>query len=159
MALYLQIQGINGSVSATGVNNAILINSLQHHGAQTISVDDGSKCRRVQGGLTFHDVTVIKPLDCSSSSLLHAFYTAKVIPMVTCIFAVTGDQLLPVVKEEFKNAIITHYETCFHSTGMPTEKITLNISAITMRYMGADNKGNGQSPRATGYDFVLRQVF
>jgi type VI secretion system secreted protein Hcp len=154
MALYIKINGINGSVSASGYENWIIVHSLQHHLSQAVSNTTEGVHNRSRDSMKFSEVIITKGMDNASIMLLTKAYNGYVFPMVECNVVATGDQLTTLASYKFHQVMISRYATTLGSHGLPIETLTLNFTKIETTIFSRDEKNETCSPSTAGFDLV-----
>ena len=133
MALFMKIDGINGSAEQSGHKQWISIHSAQFGIGRSISQHAGSGANREAGLPSVSEVTISKTMD-NSSIELFGWSVAKLDAKTIKIDFVTTGDADPFVTYELTNAVISGYSV---SSGgdMPTESLSFSFTKISSKYV------------------------
>ncbi len=153
MAIYANIDGLTGDVTAAGHENWIAFDSLQWGVGRGIHTPTGSSQERESSAPSVSEVTVTKMMDqCSPSLFSEACVgTAKTVQIH---LVKTGQELETYMEYTLTNALISGYSV---SSGgdKPSESVSFNFTKVEMKYTPYDNEHNPGSPIPAGYDIAL----
>lgn len=156
MAIYMQIQGINGNVTTKGYENWIELESFAFHVHRKLNTQPGRVSNREGSKPSVSEVDVSKRLDKSSSLLFGEATVGTAKPTVNIHFVTTNASPQPYLEYTFSNVIVSghaiehqHTET---TDNYPLENISLNFDKIEMKVIPFDKNHKAQSPVPAGYD-------
>jgi type VI secretion system secreted protein Hcp len=160
MAIYLQIQGINGDVSAKNYKHWINLESFNFSVKRTLSTRPGRVVDREGTRPSISEITIAKHTDKSSPLLFGEACTGQAKPNVKIVFCTTNDSLSPYLEYTLSNVIVSSYtvntrtesDDKDNKTHHPHEIITLNFDKVEMKFTPFDEKHQAQSPIPSGYD-------
>jgi type VI secretion system secreted protein Hcp len=155
MTTYMQIDGIQGDVTAKGHENWIAINDFNFGVKRTLSTDPGRIADRESTRPSISEVTLIKKMDKSSPLLFSESCVGKAKPTVKIHCCQTDNSLNPYAEITLNNVIVSGYHVSSNqnaSSHYPHENITLNFDKIELRYIPYDSQNQAQSPIPAGYD-------
>lgn len=153
MSTYMQIQGMNGNVTAKGHENWIHVDSMTVGVKSPVHTKVGDTRDRIKGDPVIGDVLIVKEADASSVHLFSHSLQGKVIPTVKIDVCHTGKEMSPHQQYILNNVLVSHYEESHDPTAKnPQEMIRLNFTKIEKSHTPFDSKGNAKSPIKAGYD-------
>lgn len=157
MAIYLQITGIEGDVTAKNHQNWIAINSVDFAIKRLLSTDPGRISDREGSRPTLSEITINKRMDKSSPHLFSESCVGKAKSEVKIHICQTSANLSPYAEITLNNVIISSYRFATNTDDTahkpyPEEIITLNYDKIEIRYTPYDEQNQAQSPIPAGYD-------
>ena len=155
MTAYMQIDGIQGDVTAKGHENWIAIKDFNFGVKRTLSTDPGRISDRESARPSISEVSIVKKMDKSSPLLFSESCVGKAKPTVKIHFCQTDNSLNPYAEITLNNVIISGYQVASSSEEnktYPHENISLNFDKIELRYIPYDSQNQAQSPIPAGYD-------
>ncbi len=157
MTAYMQIEGVDGDVTAKGHEKKIAINGFQFGVRRTLSTDPGRITDRESTRPSLSEVTITKRMDKSSPLLFGESCVGKAKPQIKIQLCQTDSSLNPYAEITLSNAIVSqYYIDSSHSShddhAYPQETIGLSFDKIEVRYTPYDNQNQPQSPIPAGYD-------
>lgn len=152
---YLQIEGIEGESTDVAHEKWIQIQSYSHSVNNEVTGQSGGGHHT--GGRCHHgDVTIVKPMDCSSPKLLLACSQGKSHPTATidlCRSGASGAESVPYQKIEFTDLVVTSVTPqAIEGADFPTETVSFTYSTIKWTYTKTDTTGNPAGEVVTGWD-------
>jgi type VI secretion system secreted protein Hcp len=157
MPIYVNYDGIQGDVTASGHEKWIEVNSFQWGIGRAISSPVGGVNDREATAPTVSEINLTKPTDLASVNLVNAALEGDG-QDVTIDFCKTDKGNLNVyLSYTLKNTMISGYSA---SSGgdRPMESLTFNFTKIEMTDVGMGAKGNDGQPATVGYDLGLASV-
>jgi type VI secretion system secreted protein Hcp len=153
MAIYLNVDGLEGDVTAAGHESWIECTSCQWGVGRSISTPTGSSQERESTAPSISEVTIAKNMDKCTPKLfeLACVGTSK---LVKIDFVQTGEQLDTYMAYELENSLISGYSVSA-GTDRPVETVSFNFTKLVMKYTPYDNEHNPGSPIPAGYDVSL----
>ncbi len=155
MAIYLDYEGIKGSVTAEGYQGHIDISSFGYRVARKISMEAGSLANRESSHPTVSAVTLLKKFDSSSISLLKESLSGSVGKMAVIKFVRTGeDQVQEYMDYTLEDCLVSRYAITASIYAEPAEVVMLSFSKIILNFKGRDAMNKSASPLRVGYDLT-----
>lgn len=158
MAIYMQIQGINGDVTATGYENWIRLESINFGVGRDIrSVEPGDQTNREESVPNFSEISITKLMDQASPNL---FTLACIGPAQTSVLIYlsrggTGGAFQNYMQYTLSDVLISSYSVSTDRDSDPLENLTLSFDKLQMVYIPFNNDGAAQSQIPAGYDLTL----
>ena len=163
MSIYMQIQGIDGNVSAKGHQNWIELESAGFNTKRNLSTQPGNISNREGSRPIVSEVTITKRMDKTSPLLFNESVVGTAKPQVLIDLTTTGDSLTPYMQYTLSNVIVSGYTVNTDPATVdangnvvkkdyPTESVTLNFDKIEMKFTPFDQNHKPQSPIPSGYD-------
>ncbi len=154
MATYMQIDGINGNVTAKGHENWIELKTVNFNVKRSISTDPGRIMNREGSKPAISEVTVTKRMDNASSLLFGESTVGKANPKLLIDMCSTDDKLTPFATLTLNNAIVSGYNLDTTDVEHPMETITFSFDKIELKYTPRDASNKPGSPIPAGYDLA-----
>jgi type VI secretion system secreted protein Hcp len=153
MAIYLNVEGLEGDVTAAGHEGWIECDSMQWGVGRAITTSTGSSQERESSAPSVSEVSVVKVMDKCTPKLFEqaCVGTSK---LVKLDLVQTGEQLDTYMSYELENCLISGYSVST-SGDRPMENLSFNFTKMIMKYVPYDNKHNPGSPIPAGYDVSL----
>lgn len=161
MAIYMQIQGIDGNVTTQGYQNWIELESFNFSVQRKLNTQPGRISNREGSKPSVSEVDVSKRLDKSSSLLFGEATVGTAKPTVNIHFVTTSSSPQPYLEYTLSNVIVSahaiNYEHVEPSEDSgtetyPLENVSLNFDKIEMKVIPFDQNHKPQSPIPAGYD-------
>lgn len=154
MAIYLHIDGIEGTVKAKGYQNWIELSSSTFSGVRTqVSTRTGKTQNRVLSLPHFGSFQFSKRSDKSSVKLFQAVHNAKVFPTVKLVYVSTGSSAKMYTQYKLGNALISAFQE-YHDaeSDFPEEFFEMNFETIEKTFVPRLADNTAASPLITGYN-------
>lgn len=151
MSIYLKIEGVTGSVSVANYENTIEIFNYDIAASRSVNERAGLVRNRSVGLVKSHSLSLAKAIDKSSTTLLHYFYSAKVIPEIKFYHLTTGSSPKRYLVNTFYDSLISRFEENNHSEGV-IERIEMTFSRYEKRNMPLNKSMQPTTPQTVGYD-------
>jgi type VI secretion system secreted protein Hcp len=150
--IFMQYDGIDGDVTATGYERWIAIDSKQWGVGRGISSPTGGTGREASAP-NISEIVVTKLQDKSSPHLFAEATVGKAKPVQIHMLGTFGNQLQPYLKITLDKVLISGYS---QSSGgdRPSESLSLNFTKITMTYTSYDDNGNQTGSKTVSYDLA-----
>jgi len=159
MAIYMKIDGINGNVSAKGHENWIELQSVNFGASRHIHSNTGHAFDREASKPTFHNITISKYSDISSSDLFTKMCEGKSISQIQIDVCHTDQELSPHLQYTLHNVIISQIsDVVTKSSGNPLENLSLNFTKIEKKFTPRNSQNQSQAPKSAGYDLETAQM-
>jgi type VI secretion system secreted protein Hcp len=154
MAIYLNVEGLQGDVTAAGHEGWIECDSMQWGVGRAITTPTGSSQERESSAPSVSEVSIVKIMDKCTPKLFEqaCVGTSK---LVKIDLVQTGEQLDTYMAYELENSLISSYSVSTGGDARPMENISFNFTKVMMKYTPYDNKHNPGSPIPAGYDVSL----
>ena len=154
MAIYMKLGSIAGSVTASGYETYIKLESFRWgFVANTSFAQAGAE-------VTVREVVVTMRAEKASPLIVNAGVSrASLKPSVLFKFTTTGGdgKVIPFLSYELTDCIITNYSIEAPEEGHPVETLALNFTKITETFNPRDSKMTG-SPTTVTYDVKSAQT-
>lgn len=158
MAVYMQIDGIQGDVTTDGYKNWIEIETLNWGVSRDIAA---KKVDREASRPVITELTITKLMDKASPYIFSAACVDKAKKIVKIHFCQTGDKISPYMEITLSNALISNYTMQAISKAGKTEAsevVAVNFDKIEMKYTPYDEKHNPQAPIPVAYDLAAAKL-
>jgi len=155
MAVYMEYEGIKGSVTAKGYEGMIKLDFAYFGMQRKISMEAGAMSNRESAIPKFSVIHMGKRVDSSTSAIMKQVFSSSAGKQVTLHYVRTGgNQLNEYLTYTLENCIPTYYKLVCLGTSKrtPLERLYLSYSSMLVSDMprGANNKA--LSPLRYGYD-------
>lgn len=153
MAIYLQIEGIKGNVTAKGHEDWIDISSIQWGVGRAISSAVGTSADREASKPSISEVSVTKLME-ESSPLIFTEACVGKSKKVSIHLCTTGtDSIETYMEYDLEDCMVSGYSM---SSGgdRPSESISFSFTKLMMKYIPYDKAGKAMSPIPAGYDMA-----
>jgi len=155
MAIYLDYEGIKGSVTAEGYQGCIEISSFGYKVTRKISMEAGNLANRESSLPKVGQVTLLKYYDSSSGGLLKESFAGVDGKKANIKFVRTGEnQVQEYMVCTLENCLVSRYAMTTSIYAQPSEVVMLSFSEIIMNYTGRDATNKSGSPLRAGYDLI-----
>ncbi len=163
MSIYMQIQGIDGNVTAEGLEKFIELESFDFQVKRKMNTQPGAVSDREGSKPSLSEVTVTKRVDKTTPLLFGEATVGATKPQVVIKFVNTGASLQEYLVVTLSNVLVSGYEIAdsvptvgedgsVPQKSKPFEKITLNFDKIEVKYTPYDSQHKAGSPIPAGYD-------
>lgn len=157
MSTYMQIEGINGSVTAKGFDSAIEIYTHHIERSSPVNQKVGSITNRTDGQLVIGTLSVTKVLDSATIALMQHFYDKTIIPEVKISHCATNNGNTCHTTHTYSNVIISSYDE--QSVDNNTkEQITLSFTQCEKRHTPTNTDGSAGTPSGVTYDLTTAKT-
>jgi len=159
MAIYIEYEGIKGSVTAAGYKNHIEVSSLVFGVLRGISMESGNMSSREVTCPSLSQITLKKTVDRSTVSFFKESVTGAAGKKVTIKFVHTGsDGLIEFMSYILDDCLIRGYSVKINDQGEPQETLSLSFSRIILTYIGHGSANKSSAPTRVGYDLSTAKV-
>lgn len=153
MAIYLELDGINGNVTAEGYADHIDIQSMTFGVGRGISMEPGNLANREATRPSISEITITKLMDNSTTSLFKEAVTGSSGKKAVLKFVRTGaDKVNEFMNYELENCLVSGYNVSSSGDSAPIETVTLSFSKILINHTDNDATNKSGSPARVGYD-------
>ena len=152
MAIYVEIDGIQGDVTAEGHEKWIKADSLQWGVGRGIHTPTGSSQERESSPPSLSEVTISKSMDVATAPIFTEACVGVSKPVKIHLVQTGGDALETFMEYTLDNALISGYSVSSDGESAPSESISFNFTKLEMKYTPFDNEHNPGSPIPAGYD-------
>jgi len=144
MAIYMKVPGADGSVTASGYEKWIELDSMQFGVGRSVAMVTGNMANRASGLPSFSEITVSKETEDSTYGLLNEAVLGKEGKKIELAVVEPGDTPTEFVKYVLEDAIVSSFSMSA-SGGKPHESISISYSKIEIAFTTHDkaNKGGG----------------
>jgi type VI secretion system secreted protein Hcp len=155
MSIYMKVPGADGSVTATGYEKWIELDSMQFGVGRHVGMDVGNMANRAAGLPNFSEVSVSKQMEESSHALLNDAVLGKSGKKIEIAVVEVGDTAEEMVKYDLEDSIFSSFSMSAGGGGRPQESLSISYSKLTVSFAasGKDHKA-GATPRVI-YDLTL----
>lgn len=149
--IYLEIEGIDGNVSAEGYDKHIQIDSMQFGVGRAIGMSTGSGREREASAPSLSEITLTKQMDEASPHIFEEACSGKTRKATIKIVRTSSGKVQEYFKLELENCLVSSY-SCSSSGDMPQESLSLAYTKISMSFTHwkADNEPG--DPIVSTYD-------
>lgn len=160
MSIYMKIDGIDGNVTASGLEKFIELESFDFNVRRKLNTTPGSVHDREGGKPALSEITITKRVDQTTPHLFSEATVGMPKSQVVIKFVNTGNTLQDYLVITLSNVMISGYELSDEmgdeqlkvGKKKPHEAITLNYDKIEVKYIPYDSKNQAGSPVPAGYD-------
>lgn len=161
MAIYLKIDGVDGTVTEDAHKKWIELNSFQWGVGRGISTPVGNAANREASLPSISEITVSHNMDKASINLFDlsvADAKGKKFEIDFVKTATGGGGNVTYLHYELENCLISGYSI---SSGgdMPTESLSLNFTKITEKFTDFEGDNANGTPTVKGYDLAAGKPF
>jgi type VI secretion system secreted protein Hcp len=153
MAIYLQVDGITGSVTTQGYENWSELNSFQWGVGRSIGTAASGSASRESSNPSISEIMVTKLADAASPDLFTYALAGQLDKKFTISFTTTsaGD-VKEFLKYELENVGLSQFSV---SSGgdLPMESMSLNFTKVTETFTPMDPATSGNQ-KVVGYDLT-----
>jgi len=157
MAIYMKIDGIDGSVTAKGFEKWIELNSLQLGVGRAISMSVGNAANRASGKPSISEITVTKSMEDSSAGLLTEALSGAKGKKVVIKVVESGTTLKEYVSYELEDTLVSAYSVSTGG-GAPSESLSLSFTKILVSFATADKSNKAGAKPKVSYDLAAAKV-
>jgi type VI secretion system secreted protein Hcp len=157
MPIYMNYEGITGSVTAAGHEKWIELQSCQMGVNRHITSPSGRGTNREAAAPSVSEIVVTKDLDCASTNLFRAslYGEGKKVKIDFC--KTDKDKVEPYFQFELDNTLVSSYSVSGHGGdghARPMESISLNFTKITYNTIGMDSANKTGKPDRAMWDLA-----
>jgi type VI secretion system secreted protein Hcp len=154
MAIYMKVPGADGSVTASGYEKWIELDSMQFGVGRMVTMDTGNLANRASGLPSFSEITVSKATDDSTYGLLNDAILGKDGKTIELAVVEPGDKPTEYVKYELSDAIISSYSMSA-AGDRPHESVSISYAKVEVSFTTHDKANKGGGVPRVGYDLAL----
>lgn len=152
MAIYIQIDKIDGNVTAAGHEKWIEVHSMSFGvGRGIMSVTPGAVKDRESSIPSISEIIISKTMD-ETSPLLFIEACVGIAKTMKIHFCRTGDQTQTYMEYILNNVLISSYSVQGSGDSIPQESLSLNFDKIEVKYTPYGDDHKPGSPIPAGYD-------
>jgi type VI secretion system secreted protein Hcp len=157
MPIYMEFEGCPGSVTATGHEKWIELQSCQFGVARHVTNPTGVGENREASAPALSEIVVTKDLDISSTNLVREslWGDGKLIKIDFC--KTDKDKFEPYLQFEMENTLIANYSVSGHggvAHSQPMESLSLNFTKITYNTFKRDVRNKTTAPDRAMWDLA-----
>ena len=155
MAIYMKLGSIAGSVTTSGFESYIVLDSFKWGFNANVSLYS----HQATSAVTVNEVVVTMRAETASPLVVDAGLSHTLLqPSVLIKFTTTSKDKVDVfMTYELGNCVISNYSIAGDKEGHPTETLSLNFTKITQTFNPRDSKLTG-SPSSVTYDMPSGQT-
>jgi len=158
MEIYMKIPNVPGHVTTQGYKDWIKVYDVEFGGVKNgARMTVGKMCDRVSNYPRFSQISLLKPMDKSSTKLFTAAHSAEVFPSLELNYVTTGKDPSAYSKIKLSDVIISHYSEYMGEEGYPEELLMISYSKIERTYIPREANNQPGSPMTVGYDLEQGQ--
>ena len=153
MAIYLEVDGIQGSTTTQGFSNMSELNSFQWGVSRSIGTAASGSTARESSNPSISEITITKLADAASPDLTNYALAGQLNKKFTIHFTTTaaGD-VTEFLKHELENVGLSNY-TVSSGGDLPMEAMSLNFTKITTTFTPMDPSVSGNN-KVVSYDLT-----
>lgn len=156
MAIYLELEGIKGNVTADGYKDHIALTSVKFGVRRGITMEPGNMSNREATRPVVNQITVTKLADSSVTALFKEAVTGSTGKKAVIKFVQTGaDKVEQFMDYTLENCMVSGYWVKAGAQDHPEEIVTLSFSKILVNHGNFDAANKSTSPQRVGYDLAL----
>src|SRR5262245_48610472 len=157
MPIYMQIDGIEGDVTAEGHEKWIECSSFQWGVGRGITTPTGSSQDREASAPSVSEIVVTKPTDSASNKILNEALQGEGKKVKIDFCKTDAGKLEPFLQYELENTLISGFSL---SSGgdRPTETVSLNFTKVSSTFTQMTDENATGSPDTVGYDIGMGKV-
>ena len=153
MAIYLKMDGIEGSATHEQHKKWLTVDSVQWNVTRKINTTPGHTSNREASEPLVGEVLIVKQADGSSPKLFGEACTGKQGKKVMIDFVTTGSPGDTYLQCTLNDVLISSYS--ISSTGeRPSENLSLNFTKLEMKYTPYDEGHKPGAPIVVSYDLT-----
>jgi type VI secretion system secreted protein Hcp len=151
MAIYVQIDGIQGDATQENHKKWMDVASLNWGVHRAVSTPSGSSQNREASEPVIGEIRLTKAMDGASLKLFEAAATGNQGKAVTIHLVTTGSPGSTYMEYKLTNALVSGYQV--NTTGdRPVEEVTLNFTKVDLKYTTYDENHKPVSNQVASYD-------
>lgn len=155
---YLKIEGVDGEVTATGVEGQIEIYSFSWGASNPVSVGSAGGTGLTAGRVSISSFNIMKKSDKTSTALFQACATGKNFTKATVTMrkaAGEGGQT-PFLQYDFETVMVESIQWSGSSGGddSPTESVSLAFAKVAITFSTVDAKGTAKKVGQAAWDLT-----
>jgi type VI secretion system Hcp family effector len=155
MPIYMQYDGITGSVTTKGHEKWIELLSCSFRSDRAITSANGRGTNRESSAVSVGELMISKYLDCATSSLLRANLSGDGRKVKIDYCKTDKDKWETYLQLELENALVSSFCTSGgDSSDRPVENLNLNFTKITWVTTLMDDKNSAGKPDRGMYDLA-----
>lgn len=151
MAIYVQIEGIKGNVSAEGHKDWIECDSFQFGVGRSIPMYVGKQTEREASQPSLSEISLTKPMDDSSPYLFQESVKGAAKKVVVHVVKTGTAQLDTIVEYTLESCLVSSYSVST-SGDRPHESFSLAYTKVEMKYILWDEAHKKSSQVPVSYD-------
>jgi type VI secretion system secreted protein Hcp len=158
MAVYVKIDGVDGTATHEKHKNWIFAESLNFGVGRSVAATTGATQNREASEPSVSEVTITKQTDGSSPKLFQMACGSDTQGKTVKIdFVTTGNPGVTYMTYTLHNTLIAGYDV---STGgeLPTENISFNFTKVEMKYTPHDENNKPKQSSTVLYDLTTTKV-
>ena len=169
MNIYMQVQGIDGEVTAQGFSKWIQLESYDFEGNRQMNTRPGVVTSREGTRPSFSDFVITKFVDSATPKLLSQFTTGKALSKVVISAVTTGAQPTAYLTFTLTNAMVSGFQSSQdilpnvdgnveQMPHKPLETLKFNYTEIEVKYVPFDATHGAGSPEIASYNLQTAQA-
>jgi type VI secretion system secreted protein Hcp len=164
MSAYMKIDGLDGNVTAKGLEKTIEVISTNFSVKRNMTTKPGAVMDREGTKPSVSDISITKEVDKTSPKLFGYATVGTVIPSVTISWMNTGKDLSEFHSISMKDVLVSGYELIHDATNpdgtvsKPVEKISFNCTQLEVKNTPHSEDHKAASPVAIGYNLKTAQA-
>jgi type VI secretion system secreted protein Hcp len=151
----MKYDGIDGSVTATGHEKWIELESCQFGVSRHVTNPTGRGVNREASAPSVHEIVVTKHQDSSSTNLFRASLWGEGKKVKIDFCKTDKDKVEPYLQVELENTLVSSYSVSGHGGTVhtrPMESVGLNFTKITYNTIAMDGKNATGKPDRAMWD-------
>jgi len=153
MAIYIEIEGIEGNVTATGFESMIEVNSFNWGVGRAISQNTGRMANREASRPSISEITFTKVTDKATPLIVQESVIGTKGKKIIVHFVTTGaDQFEEFLTYTLEDTLISSFSISASSDGEPLETVSLSFSQFEVAFTEAGETNARSGKGRFGYD-------
>ena len=169
MSAYMKIDGIDGNVTAKGLEKTIELKSANFSVKRNMNTKPGATADREGTKPSVSEMVITKEVDSASPRLFGDATVGTTIPTVTISFVNTGKDLAEYHSVILKDVLVSGYELTHNdaassasegepTNAKPTERVSFNYTNIEVKNTPYSKDHKAGSPVSVGYNLETAQA-
>ena len=152
MAIYMKVPGADGSVTASGYEKWIELDSMDFGVNRHVSMETGNMANRAAGLPQFSEVVVTKETEDSTYGILNEAVLGKEGKEIELAVVEPGDTPEEYIKYKLKDAIFSSWSMSAAKGGKPLESSAISFSFVEVAFTTHDKANKGGGVPRVAYD-------
>ncbi|MCE9529819.1 MAG: type VI secretion system tube protein Hcp [Planctomycetes bacterium] len=155
MPIYMQYDGIKGSVTEAGHKEWIELQSCQMGTHRNVTSAVGGSSNREASAPSISEIVITKNLDAASAELFRASLVGEGKKVKIDFCKTDKDKLTPYLQLELENTLVSSFSLSGHGgsgNSAPMESLSINFTKISLNHLSPDESNAKTKPIRAGYD-------
>ena len=157
MPIYMNVDGVQGDVTAAGHESWIEVKSFEWGVGRGITTPVGGTKDREASAPSVSEICIKKDSDIATAALLKKALSGDGVTVKFDFVMTDKSQFAPFYQFELTNVLISGY-SLNGGSGRPTESVSLNFTKMQFTDFEVSDKNDPGSPVRVGYDLATGKV-